>query len=70
MDPVRRFTTIHSWFRHIDSAQVYKNENAVGEAVKDGGIPREELFISGFLLPFQILHDLSLTLRTRSNEMQ
>ncbi|KIM53650.1 hypothetical protein SCLCIDRAFT_1222622 [Scleroderma citrinum Foug A] len=27
-------------------AQVYKNENAVGEAVKDGGIPREELFIT------------------------
>ncbi|KAL4081116.1 NADP-dependent oxidoreductase domain-containing protein [Scleroderma citrinum] len=33
-------------YRHVDSAQFYKNEGAVGEAVKAGGIPREELFIT------------------------
>ncbi|KAI6000760.1 Aldo/keto reductase [Pisolithus albus] len=33
-------------YRHIDSAQAYKNEGAVGEAVRDSGIPREELFIT------------------------
>ena len=39
-------------FRHVDSAQAYKNETAVGEAVKESGIPREEIFISGFSLSF------------------
>lgn len=33
-------------YRHIDSAQAYKNEGAVGEAVRDSGISREELFIT------------------------
>lgn len=33
-------------YRHIDSAQAYRNESAVGEAVRDSGIPRGELFIT------------------------
>ncbi|KAL4079888.1 NADP-dependent oxidoreductase domain-containing protein [Scleroderma yunnanense] len=33
-------------YRHIDSAQAYKNEGAVGEAVKVSGVPREEFFIT------------------------
>ncbi|KAI6129424.1 NADP-dependent oxidoreductase domain-containing protein [Pisolithus croceorrhizus] len=33
-------------YRHIDSAQAYRNEGAVGEAVRESGIPREELFIT------------------------
>ncbi|CAK5265791.1 unnamed protein product, partial [Mycena citricolor] len=33
-------------YRHVDSAQVYQNEGAVGEAVKECSIPREELFIT------------------------
>lgn len=36
-------------FSHIDSAVVYRNEAEVGKAVRGSGIPREELFISGFL---------------------
>ena len=31
--------------RLIDTAQYYKNEEAVGDAIKKCGIPREELFI-------------------------
>lgn len=31
--------------RHIDTAQMYGNEAAVGTALRDSGIPREELFI-------------------------
>jgi diketogulonate reductase-like aldo/keto reductase len=30
----------------VDSAQAYRNETAVGEAVRDSGIDRGELFIS------------------------
>jgi len=33
-------------FRHIDTAQIYGNEEQVGQAIKDSNIPREELFIT------------------------
>ncbi|MBM7715123.1 diketogulonate reductase-like aldo/keto reductase [Bacillus thermophilus] len=33
-------------YRSIDTAKIYENEDVVGEAVKDSGIPREELFIT------------------------
>jgi methylglyoxal/glyoxal reductase len=33
-------------YRHIDTAAIYKNERGVGKAVKESGIPREEIFIT------------------------
>ncbi|NLB53358.1 MAG: aldo/keto reductase [Syntrophomonadaceae bacterium] len=33
-------------YRSIDTASVYKNEQGVGQAVRECGIPREELFIT------------------------
>ncbi|MCZ2337016.1 MAG: aldo/keto reductase [Chitinophagales bacterium] len=33
-------------YRSIDTAQAYGNEKAVGDAIKESGIPREELFIT------------------------
>jgi diketogulonate reductase-like aldo/keto reductase len=33
-------------YRHIDSAQVYRNEDQVGEAFRASGLKREEVFIS------------------------
>ncbi|MBQ9827449.1 MAG: aldo/keto reductase [Lachnospiraceae bacterium] len=33
-------------FRHIDTAAIYRNEESVGRAVKESGIPREEIFIT------------------------
>ncbi len=33
-------------YRHIDTAAIYDNEDQVGEAIKDSGVPREELFIT------------------------
>ena len=33
-------------YRHIDTAQVYENEAEVGQAIADGGIAREELFVT------------------------
>ena len=30
----------------IDNAQIYYNEKEVGEAIKESGIPREELFLT------------------------
>ncbi len=37
---------IEAGYRHIDTAAIYGNEEAVGNAVKKCGIPREELFIT------------------------
>jgi 2,5-diketo-D-gluconate reductase A len=33
-------------YRHIDGAWIYRNEEGVGEAIAESGIPREELFIT------------------------
>jgi diketogulonate reductase-like aldo/keto reductase len=37
---------LEAGYRHIDTAAVYGNEESVGQAIKDSGIPREELFIT------------------------
>lgn len=33
-------------FRHIDTAQIYRNEGEVGECTASSGVPRSELFIT------------------------
>ncbi|MRT29439.1 2,5-didehydrogluconate reductase DkgB [Herbaspirillum sp. CAH-3] len=33
-------------YRHIDTAQIYGNEAAIGQAIADSGLPREDLFIT------------------------
>ena len=33
-------------YRHIDTAALYRNERGVGQAVRDSGVPREQLFIT------------------------
>ncbi|KAF1043457.1 aldo/keto reductase [Xylophilus sp.] len=38
-------------FRHFDTAQFYRNEAALGRALKDSGVPREELFITTKVWP-------------------
>ncbi len=37
---------IQSGYRLIDTAQSYENEEAVGSAIKNSGVPREDLFIT------------------------
>ncbi|MDG7691160.1 aldo/keto reductase [Streptococcus pneumoniae] len=33
-------------YRHIDTAAIYQNEKSVGQAIKDSGVPREEMFVT------------------------
>src|SRR4051795_9640390 len=36
-------------YRHIDTAQMYGNEREVGQAVREFGIPREDVFVTSKL---------------------
>ncbi|MNB79609.1 putative oxidoreductase YtbE [compost metagenome] len=39
-------TAIEIGYRSIDTAAAYKNEEGVGQGIKESGIPRDELFIT------------------------
>ena len=39
-------SALEAGYRHIDTAAYYGNEGSIGRAIKDSGIPREELFIT------------------------
>jgi diketogulonate reductase-like aldo/keto reductase len=38
-------------YRHIDTAQAYGNEESVGQALRESGVPREEVFITTKFFP-------------------
>ncbi len=38
-------SALESGYRHIDTAAIYGNESEVGEAIRDSGIPRQEIFV-------------------------
>jgi diketogulonate reductase-like aldo/keto reductase len=44
-------TSLKLGIRHIDTAIVYHNEISVGQAIRDSGIPREDLFVTSKLPP-------------------
>ena len=37
---------IEAGYRHIDTASAYRNEKSVGQAIRQSGINREELFVT------------------------
>ena len=37
---------IRQGYRHLDTAAFYFNEEAVGKAVRESGVPREEFFLT------------------------
>ena len=39
-----------SGYRHIDTAQYYANEEAVGRAIRESKLPREEIFVTTKIL--------------------
>ena len=49
-DPVEAeqsvIAAIKAGYRHIDTAQSYMNEEAVGRGIANSGVPREELFVT------------------------
>src|SRR5690606_21490385 len=43
-------TALEAGYRHIDTAQGYGNEEGVGQAVRESGLPRDEVFITTKLI--------------------
>lgn len=39
-------TALRLGYRHVDTARIYGNEADVGAAVRDSGVPREEIFVT------------------------
>jgi 2,5-diketo-D-gluconate reductase A len=39
-------TALEAGYRHLDTAAIYENEEAVGAGIAAAGIPREELFVT------------------------
>ncbi len=46
---------IEAGYRHIDTAAAYGNEKSVGQAIRQSGIDRKELFVTTKLLPDDML---------------
>lgn len=41
---------LNSGYRHIDTAAYYRNEADVGRAIKDSGVPRDQIFVTTKLM--------------------
>jgi 2,5-diketo-D-gluconate reductase A len=50
-------TALDAGYRHIDTAQGYGNEEGVGQAVRESGLPREEVFVTTKLINNRHGHD-------------
>jgi len=42
---------LQAGYRHIDTATAYENEAAVGEGLRDSGVPRDEIFLTTKVWP-------------------
>jgi diketogulonate reductase-like aldo/keto reductase len=50
-------TALEHGYRHIDTAQMYENEAAVGQAIAESDVPREDVFLVTKLLSGNLAHD-------------
>jgi 2,5-diketo-D-gluconate reductase A len=59
-------TAFDAGYRHVDTAQMYRNEREVGQAVAASGLPREEVFVTTKLNNAFHAHDDALAAFDRS----
>jgi len=55
-------------YRHIDSARVYRNEAQVGQAVRESGVPRSEIFLTSKI--YHPDHGYESTLKAADESLQ
>lgn len=48
---------LEAGYRHIDTAQLYENETAVGEAIEDSPVDREDITVATKLWPGTLAYD-------------
>ena len=58
---------LHAGYRHIDTAEMYRNERGVGEAIRASGLDREDVYVTSKLnnsyhRPADALHAFAETL--------
>ncbi len=53
-------------YRHVDTAQMYGNEREVGQAVRESGLPREDVFLTTKLNNNQLTYDDAMASFDRS----
>jgi 2,5-diketo-D-gluconate reductase A len=44
-------TALEHGYRHVDTATIYRNEREVGEAIRESGVPRADIFVTTKLPP-------------------
>ena len=50
-------TALDMGYRHIDTATLYENEAPIGKAIRESGIPREDIFVATKLWGDDVLKD-------------
>lgn len=70
MDETRETTlaALEAGYRHIDTAQMYGNEKEVGQAVRDSGLDRDDVFVTSKLNNDAHAHDDALAAFDRTME--
>ena len=43
--------SLEAGYRHVDTAQAYRNERSVGRALRESGVPRDDVFITTKFYP-------------------
>ncbi|WP_266079801.1 aldo/keto reductase [Haladaptatus caseinilyticus] len=61
-------TAIETGYRHIDTAEGYDNESAVGDAIAESDVPRDDLFVATKVSPDDLDYDKVLTSAEESLE--
>ena len=61
-------SAIKAGYKHIDTAQAYQNEESVGQAIRESGVKREELFITTKL--WNSAHSYDLTMKSFDESLQ
>lgn len=60
---------IEAGYRHIDTAYIYQNEESVGQAIRESGVPREELWVTTKLWNTDQGYDKALAAFERSRKL-
>lgn len=61
---------IKAGFRHIDAAQMYKNEDSVGAGIKAAGVPRTELYVTTKLAELKPGETVTASLKESLRKLQ